>query len=84
MNDAELCTKIGDSYDVICANIVAGIIVEMSPLFFSKLKKDGLLIASGIISERETEVKSALEKAGFVVLEASSEDDWSAILAKKL
>ncbi len=84
LEDTALREKIGGGYGIICANIVAGIIIEMSPLFFSSLEKDGLLIASGIISEREEEVKCALESAGFKVLDASSEDDWSAILAKKL
>lgn len=84
LEDNSLVEKIGKGYDVICANIVAGIIIEMSDLFLSSLKNGGYLIASGIISERENEVRSALEKTGFSVIDTASEDDWSVILAKKV
>ncbi len=83
LDDSELVQKIGADYDIICANIVAGIIIEMSDLFLSSLKNGGYLIASGIISERENEVREALEKTGFSVIDTASEDDWSVILAKK-
>ena len=84
LEDEALVKTIGEGYDVICANIVAGIIIEMSPLFMSVLKNGGYLIASGIISERENEVRLALEKIGFKVVETASEDDWSVILAQKI
>ncbi len=83
LEDASLAKKISGEFDVICANIVAGIIIEMSSLFNSCLKKTGVLIASGIISEREKEVCTALEKAGFTIISTTSEDDWSSVLAKK-
>ncbi len=81
--DHALVESIGGNYDVICANIVASIIVEMAPLFYSCLKNGSHLIASGIISEREDEVRGALIKAGFSVLNSKEEDDWLVILAQK-
>lgn len=84
LEDAELVEKIGSGYDIICANIVAGIIIEMSGLFHSVLKDGGYLIASGIISERCNEVRQALENNGFSVIETADEDDWSVILARKI
>ena len=83
LEDEALVSSIGGNYDVICANIVASIIVEMAPLFYSILKDNAHLIASGIISERENEVKEALKNAGFTVLKTKEEDDWLVILAKK-
>lgn len=83
LDDIALVKKIGSGFDIICANIVAGIIIEMSDLFLTSLKNNGYLIASGIISERENEVREALEKTGFTVIDTASEDDWSVILAKK-
>ena len=83
LEDKALVEKIGTGYDIICANIVAGIIIEMSPLFHSVLKSGAYLIASGIISERCNEVKDALEKNGFSIIETDDEDDWSVILARK-
>lgn len=81
--DSELYAKIGGEYGIICANIVAGIIIMMSDMFYEKLSKGGYLIASGIISEREEEVKKVLIASGFTVVESNVEDDWSVILLKK-
>ena len=55
----------------------------MSDMFYEKLSHGGYLIASGIISEREEEVKNALIASGFTVVESNVEDDWSVILLKK-
>ncbi|MBE6701203.1 MAG: 50S ribosomal protein L11 methyltransferase [Ruminococcaceae bacterium] len=84
LSDDELRKKVNTDYDVICANIVAGVIVMMSDLFFSSLKDGGTLIASGIIGEREEEVTLALEKSGFHIVEARKEEDWCVIVAKKI
>ncbi len=83
LSDKELYASVGNNYDVICANIVAGIIIMMSDMFYEKLKVGGRLIASGIISEREEEVKAALIKSGFTVENSEVLDDWSVIVLKK-
>ncbi len=81
--DKELYAKIGGDYDVICANIVAGIIIMMADMFYEKMKKGGYLISSGIISEREDEVREAVEKAGFKTVKTYNLDNWSAIVFTK-
>ena len=83
LSDKELYSKTGAEFDVICANIVAGIIILMAEMFYEKLKVGGKLIASGIISEREDEVRTALEKCGFKTLLSQSEEDWSVIVFTK-
>lgn len=83
LSSPELYNKVGGDFDVICANIVAGIIIMMADMFYEKLKSGGRLIASGIISEREDEVRLALEKAGFETVESDSQDDWSVIIFTK-
>lgn len=80
----ELYDRVGGNFDVICANIVAGIIIMMSDMFFEKLIMGGTLIASGVISEREEEVRLALENSGFSIEKCDSLDDWSVIVAKKV
>ena len=50
------------------ANIVADVIIGMSPMFADKLVKGGTLICSGILNERAEEVRAALEKSGFTIL----------------
>ncbi len=84
LEDEKLVNSLGADYDIILANIVAGIIVEMAPLFHSLLKDGAFLISSGIICEREDEVKNALATAGFKIINTSREDDWSAIVAQKI
>ena len=69
-------------YDVVAANIVASVIIELSAIVPKLIKKDGVFIMSGIIAERLDEVLCALDKNGFEVLEVKAGDDWRAILAR--
>ena len=75
----QLCEK---KYDVVAANIVASVIIELSAIVPKLIKKDGVFIMSGIIAERLDEVLQALDKNGFEVLEVKAGDDWRAILAR--
>lgn len=80
ISDAALCEKIGSGYDVICANIVADVLIAMSDLFGKFLKPKGYLIVSGIILERADEVLDVLEKAGFKKLAVKEKEGWAASL----
>ena len=82
IDDKELCEKIGGGYDVICANIVADVIIAMSPLFNGFLKKGGRLIVSGIIDERVDEVCAALSENGWETVSEKNEEGWNCILLK--
>jgi ribosomal protein L11 methyltransferase len=73
----------GGKYDLICANIVADIIIRMTPDVGAYLKDDGVLLASGIISERAEDVISSFEKHGFRVAEKREENGWCALAVKK-
>jgi len=57
--------------------------IMMADMFYEKLKSGGRLIASGIISEREDEVRTSLERCGFKTLSTQSEEDWSVIVFTK-
>ena len=63
-------------YDVCTANIVADIIIRMSPDIGAYLAQDGVLIVSGIITERQGEVVDALDKYGFEVIDDLTENGW--------
>ncbi len=80
--DGKLRDEIGGGYDVICANIVADVIIAMSPLFKGFLREGGSLIVSGIIDERVSEVKSALSENGWRAISEKNEDGWNCILLK--
>lgn len=79
-SDEALCEKIGSGYDVICANIVADVLIAMSDYFGKFLKEQGYLIVSGIIIERADEVLDVLEQAGFTKLAVSEKEGWAAAL----
>lgn len=80
-SDNSLYTEICENgpYDLILANIVADVLCAMTGLFTECLAKDGVLIASGILGERVTQVRNAFEKAGLKVAEEKIDNEWSAI-----
>lgn len=79
ISDHELCEKIGSGYDLITANIVADVLIAMSDLFRQKLKNNGILIISGIITERKDEVVNAVVDSGFEVIETAEGEGWAAV-----
>ncbi len=70
-------------YDIICANIVADIIIRMAPDVGSFMADDGLLLASGIIAERAGDVVAALGGHGLYVDMRVEENGWCAMAFKK-
>ena len=66
----------GMRYDLILANIVADVIIELSSFTAPWLAPGGHLICSGIIDGREDEAASALASGGFTVLERQRDGDW--------
>ncbi|MBR2916237.1 MAG: 50S ribosomal protein L11 methyltransferase [Clostridia bacterium] len=80
--DADLREKIGKGYDIVVANIVADVIIAISPFVRNFMKEGGTFICSGIINERQGEVKEALEKAGLICKDLKVRNEWSAIICK--
>ena len=70
-------------YDVICANIVADIIIRMTPDVGRYLADDGVLLASGIILERSQDVIDCFEQNGFEIAESIVDNGWCALAVKK-
>lgn len=73
----------GGPYDVICANIVADIIIRMAPDVGRYMGPNAVLLASGIITEREGEVTDALQKAGLAVRKRLVDNGWCALVVQK-
>ena len=69
--------------DLIVANILAPIIVQLIPDALRVLKPGGLFIASGIIFDQKDKVVSALADAGFKLKQINQMKDWFAIIAQK-
>jgi ribosomal protein L11 methyltransferase len=68
-------------FDVIVANIIARVIVELAPHFARALAPGGRVIVSGVIEEREREVVDALEAAGLRIETRRAMGDWRCIEA---
>lgn len=66
-------------YDVICANIVADIIIRMTPDVSPFMNKDTVLLASGIITERCDDVVACFEQNGFKIVERAEDNGWCAL-----
>lgn len=84
LTDKTLADTIEMKYDIITANIVADVLIAMKDHFARYIKENGVLIISGIITERAEEVISAVSSAGFEVTEINEKEGWSAVsLIKK-
>ena len=70
-------------YDLVCANIVADIIIRMTPDVGRYMKDDAILLASGIIAERCDDVVACFEKNGFKVVEKLTDNDWCGLAVMK-
>lgn len=70
-------------YDVICANIVADIIIRMMPDVGELMNESSVILASGIIVERSEDVITAFEKYGFEIVERIDENGWCALAVMK-
>ncbi len=75
--------KSGGAYDIICANIVADIIIRMMPDVGGLMDENSLILASGIIVERSEDVISGFEQHGFKIVERIDENGWCALAVKK-
>lgn len=72
-----------NKYDIILANIIADIVIRLNEDAGEYLKENGVYVMSGIIDDREADVKSSLELNGFEVIETLSIADWRAFAARK-
>ncbi len=71
------------TYDLVVANILADVIIGMAEDLARLVKPDGVLIASGIIDTRETDVRFAVEGEGFAPLETRHSGEWVALVFRR-
>lgn len=79
----DLFQVVKEEADVVVSNIFAEVIIGMASDVYSHVKPGGIYIASGILKEKLEDVKAALAKEGFVILESETDGDWSAIAARR-
>ena len=85
IDDVDLQKQVGtEGYDIVVANILADVIIQMAPVIPDRLRKGGYFITSGIIDFKEDEVRDAIEKTGLKVIEINHQGEWVNITAQKL
>ncbi|MCR5784255.1 MAG: 50S ribosomal protein L11 methyltransferase [Eubacterium sp.] len=83
IDDEKLQKTVGeDKYDIVLANILADVIIPLSPVIPARLKKGGIYIVSGIIDFKENEVVDAMKNAGFEILSVEHQGEWVGIVGK--
>ena len=82
--DKALMAKLGENeYDLVLVNIVADVIIGLSPVLPEFLTERSTLICSGILDTRLDDVVAALEKAGLTITKIRQKEDWRCVTAKR-
>ena len=84
IDNTEVQDKVGyEKYDIVVANILADVLVPLTPVILAQLKPGGIYITSGIIDDKEQTVVDAVLKAGLTVLEVHHQGEWVSVTARK-
>lgn len=84
ITDKEVQDKVGyGCYDIVAANILADVLVPLTPVIVNQLKPGGIYITSGIIDDKEQTVVEAVKAAGLRVLEVTYQGEWVSVTAQK-
>ena len=84
ITEREIQEQVGyECYDIVAANILAEVLVPLTPVIVNHLKKGGIYITSGIIDDKEQTVVDAVKAAGLEVLEVNHQGEWVGVVARK-
>ena len=84
ITEKEVQDKVGyECYDIVVANILADVLVPLTPVIVNQMKKGGIYITSGIIDDKEETVVEAVKAAGLEVLEVTYQGEWVSVTARK-
>ena len=84
IDDKEVQDTVGyEKYDIVVANILADVLVPLTPVIIHQMKKGGIYITSGIIDNKEETVVNAVKAAGLEVLEVTYQGEWVSVTARK-
>ena len=84
IDDKEVQDTVGyGKYDIVAANILADVLVPLTPVIVNQMKPGAIYITSGIIDDKETVVVEAVKAAGLEVLEVTYQGEWVSVTAKK-
>lgn len=84
IDDREVQDRVGyEKYDIVAANILADVLVPLTPVIQAQLKSGGIYITSGIIEDKEETVVEAVKEAGMELLEVHHQGEWVSVTARK-
>lgn len=84
IDDKSVQDKVGyECYDIVAANILADVLVQLTPVVVNQLKTGGVYITSGIIDDKEQTVVDAVKAAGLEVLDVTYQGEWVCVTARK-
>lgn len=84
ITDKAVQDKVGyEKYDIVVANILADVLVPLTPVIVNQLKPGGVYITSGIIDNKEQTVRDAVEAAGLEVIDVTYQGEWVNVTARK-
>ena len=84
IDDKEVQDAVGyGKYDMVAANILAEVLVPLTPVVLAQMKPGAIYITSGIIDDKEETVVNAVKDAGLEVLEVNHQGEWVSVTARK-
>ena len=84
IDDKAVLDAVGyEKYDIVAANILADVLVPLTPVIIHQMKPGAVYITSGIIEDKENVVVEAVKAAGLEVLEVNHQGEWVSVVARK-
>ena len=84
IDDKEVQDKVGyEKYDIVTANILADVLIPLTPVIVNQMKKGAYYITSGILDVKEEVVVEAVKAAGLTVVEVTHQGEWVSVTARK-
>lgn len=84
IDDRAVQDQVGyEKYDIVVANILADVLVPLTPVIVNQMKPGGIYITSGIIDDKETTVVEAVKAAGLEIVEVTYQGEWVSVTARK-
>lgn len=72
-----------EKYDIVTANILADVLVPLTPVIVHQMKKGAYYITSGILDVKESVVTDAVKAAGLQLVEVTRQGEWVSVTARK-
>lgn len=84
IDDKQVQDRVGyEKYDIVVANILADVLVPLTPVIINQMKPGGIYITSGIIDDKEETVVNAVKAAGLEIVEVTYQGEWVSVTARK-